>query len=99
MTLISGATWAHSWWVLDQGLGCNSARTLWAASLRCFTSRAPALQMMRGTALAACALLFGGLLRGTLGDVVVNWLSTTWISTGRRGGREGSAMASPGCLS
>lgn len=40
--------------------------------------------MMRGIMLAACALVFGGLLRRSLGEVTANWLSTTWISTGER---------------
>ena len=43
------------------------------------------MQVMRAITLAACALLFGGLLRQSLGDVTANWLSTTWISTGVRG--------------
>jgi hypothetical protein len=74
---------------------CCSMTLGWAASWRAsFTLRMlslapspthPAIQMLRGIALAACALLFGGLLRRTLGEVVANWLSTTWISTGRRG--------------
>ncbi|EFN53206.1 hypothetical protein CHLNCDRAFT_137056 [Chlorella variabilis] len=40
-----------------------------------------AFLMMRGIMLAACALVFGGLLRRSLGEVTANWLSTTWIST------------------
>jgi hypothetical protein len=41
-----------------------------------------AFLMMRAIMLLACVVVVGGLQRGTLGDVTVNWLSTTWISTG-----------------
>lgn len=37
--------------------------------------------MMRAIMLVACSLFFGLLLRRSLGEVTVNWLSTTWIST------------------
>ena len=40
--------------------------------------------MMRAVMLAACALVWGALLRRSLGEVTANWLSTTWISTGAR---------------
>ncbi|PRW59648.1 PIN isoform B [Chlorella sorokiniana] len=40
-----------------------------------------AFLMMRAIMLLACVVVVGGLQRGTLGDVTVNWLSTTWIST------------------
>ncbi|KAL4458898.1 hypothetical protein ABPG75_013763 [Micractinium tetrahymenae] len=40
-----------------------------------------AFLMMRAIMLAACALVFGLLLRRSLGEVTANWLSTTWIST------------------
>lgn len=40
-----------------------------------------AFLMMRAIMLVACSIVFGLLLRRSLGEVTVNWLSTTWIST------------------
>ena len=40
-----------------------------------------AFLMMRAIALVACAALFGGGLRRTVGQVTMCWLSSTWVST------------------
>ena len=38
-------------------------------------------QMLRAVTLVCCTLLFGGALRGSVGDVAAAWLCTTWVST------------------